>query len=64
MKCRSFHKPDHVRRGINLRQFGMMRGERVLEFNRLLGHAASTHWNGFCHSYLYYLQTVWDKSMP
>ena len=30
LKRRRLHEPDHVRRRVNRRQFGMMRGQRVL----------------------------------
>src|SRR5271165_446100 len=39
-KARSLHQADHVRRGINRRQFGVVRGQRVLELDGLLSLAA------------------------
>src|SRR5882724_10894977 len=37
----AFHEADHVRRGVDRRQGGMMRGEGVAEFYGLVGLAAS-----------------------
>ncbi len=51
MKGRGFHQPDHVRRRIDRRQFGMVGGERVLEIDRLRGLAASS--NGMSLSQLF-----------
>src|SRR4029077_19668469 len=40
LEGREFHKADHVRRRVHRRQFGMVCGQCVLEFDGLLGFPA------------------------
>src|ERR1700743_1751011 len=44
------HEADHVRRGVNRRQFSLVMAERVPVLNRLFRVSANTQWNLFCHA--------------
>src|SRR5437868_7892079 len=47
MKPRGFHQANHVGRGIYRRQFGMVSGERVLEFDRFFAGSTRAYGNFF-----------------